>query len=65
MCPAKRRKGRMSKRILLDEIEYEPPFWYLGVAATQIAILQKVEKVFEYRHRLQNNGVRKTNGANT
>ena len=55
----------MSKRILRDEIEYEPPFWYLGVAATQFAILQKVEKVFEYRHRLQNNGLRKTNDANT
>ncbi|MEZ5429568.1 MAG: SRPBCC family protein [Pyrinomonadaceae bacterium] len=38
--------------ILRDEIEFEPPFWYLGMAAAPFVIKPKIEKMFEYRHRV-------------
>ena len=36
--------------ILRDEIEFEPPLSILGRLAAPIAILPKIEKMFEYRH---------------
>ncbi len=38
--------------ILRDAIEYEVPFSYLGMAATPFFVLPKLEKMFEYRHRV-------------
>lgn len=38
--------------ILRDEIEYEPPFWIFGAFAAPFAIVPKLEKMFEYRHRV-------------
>ena len=38
--------------ILRDEIEYEPPFWFLGVLAAPFAVVPKLEKMFEYRHQV-------------
>ena len=38
--------------ILRDEIEYEPPMSFLGRLATPFAIVPKLEKMFEYRHRV-------------
>ncbi len=35
---------------LRDEIEYEPPFWFLGVLAAPFAVVPKLEKMFAYRH---------------
>jgi ligand-binding SRPBCC domain-containing protein len=36
--------------ILRDDIEFEPPLWFLGQLAAPFAILPKLEKMFEYRH---------------
>ncbi len=36
--------------ILRDEIEYEPPMSYLGMAMTPFIVSPKIEKMFEYRH---------------
>lgn len=36
--------------ILRDEIEYEPPMWFLGVLAAPLLVVPKLEKMFEYRH---------------
>lgn len=41
--------------ILRDEIEYEPPFWIFGAFAAPFAIAPKLEKMFEYRHRVTKN----------
>ncbi len=38
--------------ILRDEVEYEVPFSFLGIAATPLIVLPKLEKMFEYRHRV-------------
>ena len=38
--------------ILLDEIDFEPPFWIFGRLATPFAVLPKLEKMFEYRHQV-------------
>ncbi len=38
--------------VLRDEIEYEPPLAFLGTAMTPIIITPKIEKMFEYRHRV-------------
>ncbi len=35
---------------LIDEIEYEPPFWVLGALAAPFAVVPKLEKMFKYRH---------------
>ncbi len=36
--------------LLRDEIEYEPPFWFLGSLAAPFAVVPKLEKMFNYRH---------------
>lgn len=38
--------------ILRDEIHYEPPFWIFGAFAAPFVIVPKLEKMFEYRHRI-------------
>jgi ligand-binding SRPBCC domain-containing protein len=38
--------------ILRDEIEFEPPFWIFGRIAAPPAILPKLEKMFDYRHKV-------------
>ena len=38
--------------ILRDEIEYEPPFWFLGTLAAPFAVVPKLEKMFDYRHKV-------------
>lgn len=35
---------------LKDEVEYEPPFWFLGEIAAPLVIVPKLEKMFAYRH---------------
>ena len=40
------------KTILRDEIEFEPPFGILGHFAAPFAILPKLERMFEYRHKV-------------
>ena len=37
--------------ILRDEIEYEPPFWIFGTIAAPFAVVPKLEKMFDYRHK--------------
>jgi hypothetical protein len=37
---------------LRDEIEYEPPLTYLGMAMTPFIVTPKLEKMFEYRHKV-------------
>jgi ligand-binding SRPBCC domain-containing protein len=36
--------------ILRDEIEYEPPFYFIGAFVAPVAIVPKLEKMFAYRH---------------
>ncbi len=36
--------------VLRDEIEYEPPLWFLGALAAPFAVVPKLEKMFTYRH---------------
>lgn len=36
--------------ILRDDIEYEPPLWFLGALAAPFAIVPRLEKMFAYRH---------------
>jgi ligand-binding SRPBCC domain-containing protein len=36
--------------ILRDEIDYEPPFGFLGRAIAPVLIQQRLKKVFDYRH---------------
>jgi ligand-binding SRPBCC domain-containing protein len=38
--------------ILRDEIEFEPPLWIFGRLAAPLAIVPKLEKMFEYRHQI-------------
>lgn len=38
--------------MLRDEIEYEPPMWIFGAIAAPFAIVPKLEKMFDYRHRV-------------
>lgn len=38
--------------ILRDEIEFEPPMSFLGEMAAPLLIVPKLEKMFEYRHRV-------------
>jgi ligand-binding SRPBCC domain-containing protein len=38
--------------VLSDQIEYEPPLWILGQLAAPFAIVPKLEKMFEYRHKV-------------
>jgi len=45
-------KPHESGAVLRDEIEFEPPLWLLGQLAAPIFILPKLEKMFEYRHKV-------------
>ena len=38
--------------ILRDEIEYEAPLWIFGAFAAPFFIQPKIEKMFEYRHKV-------------
>ena len=38
--------------ILRDEIEYETLFWYFGMAAMPVFITPKLQKMFDFRHRI-------------
>ncbi|REJ77414.1 MAG: cyclase [Acidobacteria bacterium] len=38
--------------MLIDEIEYEPPFSIFGRALEPLLVRPKLEKMFEYRHRV-------------
>ncbi len=38
--------------ILRDEIEYEPPLGFIGQLAARVIIVPRLEKLFEYRHRV-------------
>ena len=38
--------------ILRDEIEFEPPFSFIGDLAAPLFIVPKLEKMFEYRHQV-------------
>lgn len=38
--------------ILRDEIEYEPPLGFFGRLAAPLAVVPRLEKMFEYRHRV-------------
>lgn len=38
--------------ILRDEIDYDPPFGFLGRWAAPIVIQRRLEKLFDYRHRV-------------
>lgn len=38
--------------LLRDEIEYEPPMWIFGAIAAPFAIVPKIQKMFDYRHRV-------------
>lgn len=38
--------------ILRDEIEFEPPMWIFGRLVAPFAILPKLEKMFDYRHKI-------------
>ncbi len=37
---------------LIDEIEFEPPLWIFGQIAAPFVIVPKLERMFEYRHRV-------------
>jgi ligand-binding SRPBCC domain-containing protein len=36
--------------ILRDEIDYEPPLWFLGRALAPILVQKRLQKLFDYRH---------------
>ena len=36
--------------VLRDEIEYEPPFGFIGQLAAPLVIVPRLEKLFTYRH---------------
>lgn len=36
--------------ILRDEIEFEPPMWFLGRIAAPFAVIPKLTKMFDFRH---------------
>jgi len=38
--------------LLRDEIEYETPLWIFGSLAAPFAIVPRIEKMFEYRHKV-------------
>jgi ligand-binding SRPBCC domain-containing protein len=38
--------------LLRDEIEFEPPMWFLGKLAAPLLIVPKLEKMFEFRHKV-------------
>lgn len=44
--------NQKGETVLRDEIEFEPPMGFLGQLAAPFAILPKLEKMFEYRHKI-------------
>ncbi len=36
--------------ILRDEVNYDPPFWFLGRVASPLLIQKRLQKLFDYRH---------------
>ena len=36
--------------ILRDEIDYEPPLWFLGRALAPILVHKRLQRLFDYRH---------------
>lgn len=38
--------------VLRDEIEYEPPMWFLGAIAAPFLVVPKLEKMFDFRHEM-------------
>lgn len=38
--------------ILRDEVEFQPPLRFFGPLAAPIAIMPRIEKMFDYRHRV-------------
>ncbi len=38
--------------ILRDEIEFEPPLWLIGQLAAPLFIVPKLEKMFDFRHKV-------------
>lgn len=38
--------------MLRDEIEYEPPLWFIGRLAAPLLIVPRLRRLFEYRHRI-------------
>ena len=45
-------KPHAAGAVLRDEIEYEPPLGFIGQLATPLIIMPRLERVFEYRHRV-------------
>ena len=45
-------KPHQAGAVLRDEIEYEPPLGFVGRLAAPLIIVPRLEKVFEYRHRV-------------
>jgi ligand-binding SRPBCC domain-containing protein len=41
--------------VLRDQIEYEPPFGFLGRLAAPLLIQSRLEKLFDYRHQVTRN----------
>jgi ligand-binding SRPBCC domain-containing protein len=38
--------------VLRDEIEYEPPFWFIGRLVAPLLIVPRLRRLFDYRHRV-------------
>jgi ligand-binding SRPBCC domain-containing protein len=38
--------------MLRDEIDYEPPWWWLGRAAAGLLVVPRLQKLFDYRHQV-------------
>jgi ligand-binding SRPBCC domain-containing protein len=36
--------------LLRDEIEYEPPLWFIGRLAAPLLIIPRLQRLFDYRH---------------
>lgn len=45
-------KSHQAGAVLRDEIEYEPPLGFIGQLAAPFIVVPRLEKVFEYRHRV-------------
>ncbi|GAC1446771.1 MAG: hypothetical protein NVSMB56_08620 [Pyrinomonadaceae bacterium] len=45
-------KSHAQGSLLRDEIEFQPPFGFLGRLAAPFAVMPRLEKMFEYRHRV-------------
>lgn len=53
VLPQDRDEGEEGGAALLhDEIEYEPPFWFIGRMFAPLLIIPRLTRLFEYRHRV-------------